>query len=180
MIAKRILLALIVTGMMVISATVARAQSDENTAEKAAATQAGGLLDILERQKKAIAGSWLITPTVPGGPPFKVLINFNEDGTLVGAAQGDVDVQALVNSAGLGAWAHLGGRTFASTLLQIIYTPTGGNLVGLFKARGIHTLDSSGNEWSSTFKFEVFDPAGNVVFSGEGTAQAQRIKVELP
>jgi hypothetical protein len=98
---------------------------------------------------------------------------------VVGAAQGDVQAP-VVHSTAHGAWVHPGGRTFAFTLLQIFYTPSGGNLLGLFKVRATLTLDHSGNEWSGPVKFEVFDPAGNLVFSGEGALQAQRIKVELP
>ena len=136
------------------------------------------LLDILERQKKAIVGSWLITVTTPGFPPLKTLLTFTEDGNVMGTGQGDVTASRAL-SVGQGVWSHQGGRTFASTFLQISYETQTGVLRGLVKFRLTHTLDSSGNEWSGPYKFDFLDPAGNPVFSAGGTTQAQRIKVEL-
>jgi hypothetical protein len=140
------------------------------------------LFDNLERLKKALAGSWLATIsfTIPGGPPpFKALFTFTEDGNVTAPAQGGVGA-GTVFTAVHGAWSHLGGRTFAFTAISIVYSPTTGNLVGLFKLRGTLTLDGAGNEWSGPQKNELFNPAGNLVFSVGTTAQAQRIKVELP
>lgn len=182
MIAKQIFLSLLAAAVMALSTAPARAQSAERAAlrEEAAAqpaAQSGGILDVLERQKKALAGSWLATVTIPGGPPpFKALFTFTEDGNVISPAQGGV-TGTTVFTAAHGTWSHLGGRSFAFTAVSLVYSPTTGNLTGLFKLRGTLTLD--GNEWSGPQKNELFNPAGNLVFSGDSTAQAQRIKVEL-
>ena len=116
--------------------------------------------------------------TIPGGPPpFKALFTFTEDGNVISPAQGGVTGTTAFTAAH-GAWSHLGGRTFAFTAISIVYSPTTGSLTGLFKLRGAVTLDGAGNEWSGPQKNELFNPAGNLVFAGEATGQAQRIKVE--
>jgi hypothetical protein len=184
MIAKKILLALIVAAAMAVATTSARAQSAERSIVEEQATEeqavhSRGLLDILARRKKAVAGSWLITAVVPGAPPFKALLTLTEDGNAVSAGQGDVRVPApAIFSAYHGTWKHLGGRTFTFTILSIMYSPTTGEFAGLFKVRQTLTLGDSEDEWSGPGKLEIFDPAGNSVFALEGTAQAQRIKVE--
>src|SRR5581483_8648900 len=67
--------------------------SEETAANKSqsATQEAGpsGLIDVIERQKKAIVGSWLVTVNAVG-PPIKALESFTSDGILLSAAQGDV------------------------------------------------------------------------------------------
>jgi len=134
-------------------------------------------------KKKAIVGSWLETVTFSGGarPPLKSLSTFTADGGLVVADQGNVTTEpperAAVFSAGHGAWVHLRGRTFAWTILELI-SDFNGNLSGILKVRGQYTVNKSGNSYSGQFKAEITDTAGNLIFSGEGTNEGQRIQVE--
>lgn len=131
-------------------------------------------------KKKAIVGSWLETVTFSGGarPPLKSINTFIEDGNLVVADQGNVTTEPpAVFSAGHGAWVHLGGRTFAWTVLELI-SDLNGNLFGTLKVRGQYTVNKSGNSYSGQFKAEITDTAGNLIFSIEGTNEGQRIQVE--
>ncbi len=135
-------------------------------------------------KKKAIVGSWLETVTFSGEgapPPLKSLSTFTADGGLVVADQGNVTTEpperAAVFSAGHGAWVHLRGRTFAWTVLELI-SDFNGNLSGILKVRGQYTVNKSGNSYSGQFKAEITDTAGNLIFSGEGTNEGQRIQVE--
>ncbi len=131
-------------------------------------------------KKKAIVGSWLETVTFSGGarPPLKSLNTFIEDGNLVVADQGNVTTEPpAVFSAGHGAWVHLGGRTFAWTVLELI-SDLNGNLFGTLKVRGQYTVNKSGNSYSGQFKAEITDTAGHLIFSFEGTNEGQRIQVE--
>src|SRR5262249_55279619 len=82
------------------------------------ATTQGGLLEGLERQKKAIARSRLLPITVPDNSPpldhFKGLAVFTEDGSYISPAQGDVTPSpSPAGTSQYGSWTHLGGRQFA-------------------------------------------------------------------
>jgi hypothetical protein len=139
----------------------------------------GGIFDVLERQKKAIVGSWLITDTTQGQPPLKGLASFTSDGIYQSSEQGDVklDPNGVIASVAYGSWAHNGGRQFLVTLLQLGSAATG-ELIGTLKVQITITLSETGDEWSGSYRFTIFDPHGNVLASGPGTIQAQRIKVE--
>jgi hypothetical protein len=208
MITKRIFRALMITGIMIISSTIVEAQRinrealrklsqggeaspavtapmpESNRAmepeEAAQEASQSGLLDILARQKKAIAGSWLDTVTVAGGATFKSLSTFTEDGGVIFTDQGDVITEPPsphVFSAGQGVWVHQGGRTFGQTTLQLV-SDLKGNLLGVFKLRATITLNESSDAYSAVWKAAFTNPAGNLIASFEGTIEGQRIKSE--
>jgi hypothetical protein len=130
--------------------------------------------------KKVIVGSWMETITFSGVPipPLKSLVIFSSDGTVTVADQGNVNVAAgQLFSAGAGSWVAQGERTFAWTTVELI-SDLSGNLTGTLKVRGVYTVDESGNSYSGVFFAEVKDPAGNVLFSIDGTNAGQRIQVE--
>lgn len=137
----------------------------------------GNYIEFLERQKKAIVGSWLVNVVTPGFPDLKVLLTFEEGGTVVGAAQGDV-TSARALSMAQGAWVNKGGLMFGSTFIQISYEIPTSNLRGYLKFKMTHTLDSSWKEWSGPYHFDFVLPNGTVLFSADGTTTAQRIRVE--
>ncbi len=172
---KRILLASVVLAVM---ASVASAQS----LDRPGGVQTDPPKRLAGLQAESLVGSWIatVTPTGPGAPPpFKVLLNFTEDGGFTGSAQGDI-CQEGVATPGYGAWSPAGGRRFDMTFLQIIYQPKDpvGIPLGTFKVRQTINLSESGNEWSGPFKGDIFDPTGNLVFASQGTATAKRIVVE--
>ncbi len=203
MITRRILWALMITAIMIISTTAVKAQrvnredlmriskgrdgtqvttspasSNESNAAMMQAAAAAQLAD-QGPKKEAIVGSWLETVTFSGGgapPPLKSLVTFIADGILVVADQGNVTTETVF-SAGHGAWVHLGGRTFAWTVLELI-SDLNGNLLGTLKVRGEYTVNESGNSYSGQFKAEIADTAGNLIFSVEGTNEGHRIQVE--
>jgi hypothetical protein len=148
------------------------------TAELQVAAE-GGILDVLERQKKALAGSYLVDVKITAPPEFaadlKALTAFTEDGLFIGTLQGDTIPP--INSPAIGSWAHLGGRSFAVTFRVVVYDPEN-TLIGVAKIRGTCTLDETGNGWSGRFKYEVIAPNGSVLIGTEGPWQATRIKVE--
>lgn len=170
-------LALIACSVIFIMLAFAVSQAQTQELDEPPPLKTSKWLDILERQKKAIVGSWLVNVETPGFPPLKVLLTFTEDGNVVGAAQGDVTPTRTLSVA-QGAWTHQGGLTFGSTFLQISYETQTGNLRGYLKFRLTHTLDSAWNQWSGPYKFDFLSPTGTILFSSGGTTQAQRIKVE--
>jgi len=149
-------------------------------AEAQAAPEAtqDGLPDFLERQKKAIVGSWFVTL----GCGCKVLFSFNADGIFSEVGQGDIQpVGSPIPSAtaGYGVWAHNGGRQFAVTFLIIGYDIPTDEFKGTLKVRINLTLNEAGDQLSGTDKADIFDPDGHLVDSfTTGTMQGTRIKVE--
>ena len=158
------------------------------TMEPAAAAQEPTqvLLNISAQSKKAkaIVGSWLETVTVAGGPTFKSLSTYTEDGGVVFSDQGSVLTEPpfpRVFSAGHGVWVHQGGRTFSTTTIQLISDIKGdgvGDLLAILKLRHTITLNGPGDAYSGVFKAEFNDPAGNLITTFEGTIEGQRIKDE--
>lgn len=130
--------------------------------------------------KKVIVGSWLETVTFSGPdpmPPLKSMSTFTADGGVTVADQGSVAAD-VVFTPGHGAWNHVSGRTFAWTILEIIYDPATGSLIGYLKVNGRYTVDATGNAYSGEFLAAILDPDGNVLFTVEGTNDGRRISVE--
>jgi hypothetical protein len=130
--------------------------------------------------KKTIIGSWLETVTFSGpdpNPPLKSMSTFTADGGLTVADQGSVAAD-VVFTPGHGAWKYLSDGTFAWTVLEIIYDPVTGSLIGYLKVNGEYTVDESGNAYSGQFLAEISDPGGDVLFTVEGTNEGTRISVE--
>jgi len=79
-------------------------------------TQFASPIIVVEQQKKALIGSWIVTINAPGLEPSRALFIFNEGGTLVGSTHTDFNLeQQLACTAGHGVWQHQGGRTFSYT-----------------------------------------------------------------
>jgi hypothetical protein len=205
--AKRNFQSLILCTLLALLGSTAQAQSDNGSVaefkkrmleqiaaatrnpigEDATGTQAvelqaaaqGGILDVLEQQKRAIAGSYLVDVKITAPPELatdlKALLAFTEDGRVTGTLQGDT--VPPIESPALGSWAYQSGRAFALTCRTILYDPEG-TLIAVGKLRGTCTLDETGNTWSGRFKFEGIDSHGSVLFTTEGPWQGTRIKVE--
>jgi hypothetical protein len=205
---KRMFRALMIAGVMIFSTAVVEAQRlnrealskphrgggaglavtaqtpglGSDVAEEAAAPEAGqgGSPGVAARRKAAVVGSWLDTVAVAGGPTFKSLSTYAADGSWVSSDQGSVITEPPfphVFSAGHGVWVHLGGRAFSLTALQLI-SDLKGDLLFTNKIRQTVTLDASGDAYSAVWRSEFRDPAGNLVFSFEGTTEGRRIKPE--
>ena len=148
---KKTLLILAVFGAMAICAAFASTHSTASGASLQPATpQNGGLLDILQRQRLAIVGSWSIPD--PEGVPG--LITFNSDGTLI---ESDVD---HTFTAGHGTWTHLGGTQYAYTFMQ--RKKDDQDQVGFVVVYGTINLDSGNAKFSGPLHFEFKDTTGKV------------------
>jgi hypothetical protein len=129
--------------------------------------------------RKAIIGSWLETITFTGNvmPPTKSINTFNADGLLTVADQGAVTA-ATVFSPGHGAWSHISGRTFGWTILEMIYDPATGGLIGYLKVSGEYTTNAATNAYTGHFLATIMDPDNNVLATIDGTNEGTRIGVE--
>jgi len=177
--AKNIFVALMIAGFLAFQTSVVFAQLSEIKSSE----QSGKIVETLDfQQSDRLEGSWLVTVTPNGAPPFKGLITFNNGGGLIASAQGDILLNPPpgvppVATAGHGVWEKTGNRRYAFTFRQLLYG-SDGSYQGEVKIRHKVTLSVQGNRWSGQLQSEYFDADGNVVFSGSGMEQATRIEVE--
>lgn len=126
---------------------------------------------------KTIVGSWLvqITPTIQ--PPFTSLSTFTQDGGFI--ATDSSSLVAPLYSPGLGQWSFAPHRnnTYDLTFLNLL-TDEHGAFAGIAKVRARGSLTNGRREFEGTFAVDVFDPAGALVFSDDGTLHGTRIKLE--
>ena len=161
------------TGLWIVTGVIALSTTMVGTASRGAEPS--------ERRAPAITGSWLETFAPAGGAPFKAVETFGADGVWISSAQGAV-ITSPPSPASFtpapGQWTYQGGRTFSTTAVSIGSDVTDGRLLLLLRVRQTVTLNRSGNAYSSVFRTEGFDPAGNLLFVVEGTSEARRIGVE--
>ena len=114
-----------------------------------------------------IVGTWSVQVTPDGAQPFQALITFTRDGSVI-------ETEADAPGTGQGAWKRISRNRFAFAFQSFFFTETGepgGHVV----VRSVVTL--SHDTLSGPFKFNVYDPAGNVLESGSGTATATRFVI---
>lgn len=184
MLSKRISWILLITVMLITSATATQAQSTGQPGESVeqqetqTAGQGGGIPEVLivGQPKTAIVGTWLGTLLSTGS---KSLITFNADGTLINSMQGESSTNPArpPHTSHHGVWHHLGGRLFGLTMWDIFYDINTGQLVQYTKIRMELTLDSP-DEMSASGKVEFLNPQGDVLLSRSGSFTHKRIKFE--
>ncbi|MFN0122416.1 MAG: hypothetical protein ACKV2V_18125, partial [Blastocatellia bacterium] len=123
------------------------AERETETTEPEAQEQ-GSLRDLNERQKKAIAGSWLGISSEGN----RVLQSFTCDGVFLASVQGGVNTDPMfgVLTPGHGVWRHLGGRQFAATAISVNYDINTGAYLGYLKARLVLTINKAGDQMTGT------------------------------
>jgi hypothetical protein len=125
---------------------------------------------------RSLAGAWLIdaTPAQPIVPPFKMLMTFHADETLV-ETQNDLLAPPFFATTGHGVWERTGRHTYSFTMVQLLFDPNfTGTLVGTLKTRASVTLDKA-NSLSGYAEVEITDTQGNVLFTGDGALEGTRI-----
>jgi hypothetical protein len=159
----------IVTALMALTTTMVGTASQERPADES-------------ERRPAITGSWAETVTLAGGSGFKALWTYGEGGDVVASSQGNVVTGPFPFPAAYtpahGQWTYQGGRTFSTTAVSLASDLYDGHLLIVFKIQQTVTLNRAGNAYRAAFKYEITDPAGNVLFVLEGTTEARRISVE--
>jgi hypothetical protein len=113
----------------------------------------------------------------PSQAPFNTVMTFHADGTF--AEDSLIDYIAPQSPAGRGGWVRTGENEFAvahyAVLIGSISDP---QFQGTYRTRQKLTTDATGDHFSGIGHVEIFDPAGNLVFTFDGTIQGRRIEVE--
>jgi hypothetical protein len=129
-------------------------------------------------QSRELAGTWLATvDRGPALPPLKSLQTYTRGHGVVEIANGG----ATVRSTSHGAWKHLGGRKYGSTMVFFRYDPASGAYIGTLKLRHELELAHDGQSFTGVAVGELRDAAGNLL-PGSNTRKdaitAERIDVE--
>jgi hypothetical protein len=122
----------------------------------------------------SLIGTWKVTVSPDGIPPFQAYNVFTVDGN---SFEFDNSNPPASQTIAVGPWTNTGVNSFAFTEVNQLFDGTGA-FVGELKVRATIALTGSGDTFTSKFKFDVLDPGGNSVFSGSGTAVGKRVVVE--
>lgn len=175
---RKLTLSLFVTLLVILAATLLRAQTSQEPNESSAAqTESYGAHNRWrEAQAQRLEGSWdvIVTPVVPPGVPqpasFHAYGTFARGGAFIGADRTRPDSKQH------GVWEHLGGNRFAYTLKEDLFDPIG-NFDGILTVRVRLTVNSS-NEFTGVSNGERRDANGNLVFNRCSTVKGTRIRIE--
>ena len=159
---KQLFRAVVATGVIAIFTLAAPLQAAEP-----------GTFHDSEHEAKSIVGSWMIT--LDEGP--LALISFTSDGIAFSSVQSEVSVSQPVFMPQHGAWAQLGRRQFALTIVSIGYDIQTAEYQGSFKIRARLTLTKSGT-LTGDATADHFDAGGNLLFTQKHSLRFTRIGVE--
>lgn len=102
---------------------------------------------------------------------FRAFEAYHQGGTVT--TTGNANSPAL-SSPGIGTWQRTGTRTFNAPFQFFTFNPDG-SFAGIVKIAGQIDLSADGNSYTGTNTFAIYDPDGNLVFSGCGTEVATRL-----
>jgi hypothetical protein len=103
---------------------------------------------------------------------FASLTTFMFGGTTLDSTSG---IPQALKTPGQGVWSHLNGNTYRFSFKSFSFD-AGGNFTGSTKIIHEAVLDSNGTEYSSAGTAEVYDPNGNLIFTGCSTTTATRFE----
>lgn len=163
----------VITMLALVTFMAARSQASGVTPNH---TEQGGILDVIERNKRAqeLTGSWeldIVSTPGPGAPPpLKALVTFTEGGGVIETILLPPVVPAH------GEWRKTADRQYEFAVVHPLLDPTGA-LAATIRAKSKITLLNK-NEFTATFEGNVFAPNGNLIAPISGTEQGRRISLD--
>jgi hypothetical protein len=144
----------------------------------------GGILDIVERQKRALLGTWDLTLTFSDGASVKSTLNVfpgrtDSDGSVLHAAEATL-LLPNPTTPEQGVWQHAGGLQFIASYRGYAVDATFEHPAGTIGFRHAITLNSDQESFTGRAVFEVKDDKGAVVFSDNITTRGTRQRAVAP
>jgi glucose/arabinose dehydrogenase len=175
---RKLTLTLFITLLVILAATLLRAQTSQEAQEPTnAQAESYGLHNRWrELQAQRLEGSWdvIVTPAVPPGvpqpPSFHAYSTFARGGAFIGSDRN------RAASKQHGVWQHLGGNRFTFTLKEDLFDALG-NFAGIATVRARLTLTGR-DEYVGVANGEQRDANGNLLFNRCSTFKGTRIKLE--
>ena len=103
---------------------------------------------------------------------FPELTTFIFGGTMLNSTSG---IPQALKTPGHGVWSHVSGDIYRLSFKSLNFNAAG-TFTGSTKVTHEATLNSKATEYTSVGNAEVFDPNGNLVFTGCSTATATRFE----
>jgi hypothetical protein len=147
---KRLVRALLLTGVFAILTSVLQAQPFGAPLQQSSKDDQGN-----ESNRSAIVGSWLGTVGETAA-----IASFTDDGVFSSSVQTEVGGFGEVATPSHGIWVHLGGRRFGITTFLVRYDLVTGEYLGFIKVRARLVLDKAGDQLNGMDKVELFDATG--------------------
>lgn len=124
--------------------------------------------------RHGIVGTWQATVNRGAGlPPLTSLHALTRSGTMTENGSDN-----LFRSPSYGVWEYIGNRTYATTMVNHRFSPTGVYL-GTHKINANRRLSSDGNSYVGVAMGELRDPDGNLIASlPPATVTATRLQLE--
>lgn len=135
-----------------------------------------------DRQRVDLVGSWFGTVTAlnPSLGSFNDVISFHADGVVTESrryALPGTPLGNLLETSGHGAWERKGGGALEAFFRFLVQDVNSGIVLGTDNVRLWLTLDARAGTLSGTFRSEIKDIFGNLVFGVTGTYSATPIAV---
>jgi hypothetical protein len=129
----------------------------------------------------SVEGVWqnVITPVdcqtgTPFGFTIPGLLTYHADGTI---AETGGSPPNLSRSPGHGIWKRIKSRNYTGTFAFLLFDAAG-NFVGTEKITQDIRLNSTGDGFTDTATFQIYDPMGNPVQGSSGCARAAATRFE--
>lgn len=143
-----------------------------------------GIIDILERQRRALLGTWDLTLTFGDGSSVKSTLNVfpgrnDSEGSVLHAAEATL-LLPNPTTPEQGAWQHRGGLQFIASYRGYAVDATFEHPAGTIGFRHAITINQDQESFSGRAVFEVKDEKGEVVFSDNITTKGTRQRAVAP
>jgi hypothetical protein len=119
-----------------------------------------------------LEGTWLVTVTIPDGPPpFASLATYARGGALTIS---DSSLSPALGNVYQGTWVRTGAREFGFTFLGFQYDAQG-TFANYIRARETIRLERGGDAYNGVTTIEVLDTTQNVIATATATTHAVRV-----
>jgi hypothetical protein len=116
-----------------------------------------------------VLGTWLVDVRPTGDEPLQAMLTLSPGGGLI-------ETESTSPGTAQGSWVDRGGGRLALTFQRFEFDQES-QPAGRVVVRA-ELVPVGGGRLSGPFTFDVFDPQGNIVFSGTGTATARPFEVQ--
>ncbi len=121
-----------------------------------------------------IEGTWLLTVTIQGSPPFPSLVSYARGGALMVTDSGPGPAAGNVYQ---GTWTKTGLDAFAFTFLGFQYNANG-SLTNYVRGRDTLQIETGGLAYNGVTTIEILDTAQKVIETSNGTTHATRVNAQ--